>query len=320
MKNWARFWLAGLIWGSSFLLIKIAVAPAGVDPNSAGLFDPLSLATARLMMAAIGFMALIAVTHRKLPTDRRTLVALVIVGIFNNAIPYALITWGERTVDSGLASVLNATVPLFSLVIAHFALADDKMSMGKILGLISGFAGIVLLATRSIDPMHPNSVEGQLAIVVAAASYAIAAVMIRAWLRHVETMTTAGVSIFAGALILLIITLATVRPLPVFTNMQPGTVLAAVELGIVNTFIAYILFFGLMADWGASRTTMVTYVPPPVGVLLGLIFAHEPIDWKLIVGATMIVGGVALANLWRKPPKPVVESDARVAEAGVPAR
>ncbi len=94
-------------------------------------------------------------TRRKIPTSGRTLLYLTITGLFNNAIPYVLITWGERTINSGLASVLNATTPLFGLIIAHMALADDRISLGKVLGLILGFAGILLLATRSIDPLPP---------------------------------------------------------------------------------------------------------------------------------------------------------------------
>ena len=118
MKYWLMFGVLGLIWGASFLLIKFAVAPAGVIPNDVGLFDPLTLASIRLTLAAIGFIGLMVITRRKLPTDKRTLIALVVAGFLNNAIPYALITWGERTIDSGLASVLNATTPLFSLILS----------------------------------------------------------------------------------------------------------------------------------------------------------------------------------------------------------
>jgi drug/metabolite transporter (DMT)-like permease len=298
------FGALGLIWGASFLLIKMAVAPAGAIPNDVGLFDPLSLASFRLVLAAIGFSGLMILTRRKLPTDGRTLAALVLAGFLNNAIPYALITWGERTIDSGLASVLNATTPLFSLIIAHFALSDDKMTLGKIFGLISGFTGIVLLATRTIDPSHPNPLPGQLAMVGASLSYACAAVFIRKTLRHVEAMTTAAVSINAGAVMILVFTLLTVRPLPILTGIQPSAWAAVLILGVMNTFVAYILFFTLMAAWGPSRTTLVTYMMPPIGVVLGVLIEHETVDWKLIVGAALIVGGVAAANLWRGKVKP----------------
>ncbi len=293
------FWVLGLIWGSSFLLIKVAVAPDGAIPAQVGLFDPFSLATIRLSLAALGFIGLLALTRRKIPTSGRTLLYLTITGLFNNAIPYVLITWGERTIDSGLASVLNATTPLFGLLIAHMALADDRISLGKVLGLISGFAGILLLATRSIDPLHPNPLIGQLALIGASLSYAFAAVFMRRTLRGLDAMTTAGVSISAGALLLILVSLFVVHPLPVFSMMQPVALLAILILGLVNTFIAYIFYFNIIAAWGASRATMVTYLPPPLGVTLGIVLEHEPFDWKLLVGSVLIVGGVALANLWR---------------------
>ena len=315
MKHWLMFGALGLIWGSSFLLIKIAVVPDGVSAAQAGLLDPLVLVSVRLSLAAISFLTVIRLTGRKIPTDRKTLLSFLVVGIFNNAVPFLLITWGERTIDSGLASVLNSTTPLFSLVIAHLALADDRISLGKIFGLISGFAGVILLATRSIDPTHPNPLLGQLAVLGAAASYAAATVYIRHSLRHVDGIVTAGMQLSSASIIIVTLTLLTVRPLPVLAEIQPNALLAVVVLGLFNTFIAYLLYFSLIHEWGATRTTLVTYLMPPVGLLLGAIFESEIIDWKLLVGSALIVGGVALANLWRghlgapaaEPISPVVE-------------
>jgi len=318
LRNWGMFWLLGLVWGSSFLLIKIAVAPIGANAAAIGLFDPLSLAAMRLIVGSISFIVLLTLLRRKLPTDPRTLFLLAVAGLTNNAIPYMLITWGEQSIDSGLASVLNATTPLFSLIVAHLALADDKITMRKIFSLVAGFAGVILLATRSIDPTHPNPLLGQLAIVGAAASYAFAAVFMRRTLRHVEAITTAAVSITAGALIMIVILLVGVRPLPVLSAIQPGALVAVVILGVLNTAIAYVFYFMLMSTWGASRTTMVTYVTPPFGLLLGIIFQHEPFDWKLGIGSLLIVGGVALPNLLRRSVPPAATS-AIMTPAPIPA-
>src|SRR5262249_33041571 len=176
MKNWAMFATVGLIWGSSFLLIKIGVSQ----------LDPLALVTGRTLVASVGFAAMILLLRKPFPRDRKTLGSLVVVGILNTALPFFLITWGESTIDSGLASVLNATMPLFSLVIAHIALADDKINIGKVVGLATGFVGILLLATRSSDPTHPNPIGGQLAVLAAAVSYACAAVFTRRNLKNVD--------------------------------------------------------------------------------------------------------------------------------------
>src|SRR5512142_234448 len=169
MSNWLMFGSLGLIWGSSFLLIKIGLQQ----------LDALSLVSARIGIAAIAFVCALAVMRKRLPPDRRTRINLAITGIINTAIPFILITWGENTIDSGLASVLDATVPLFSIVIAHLALHDDKITMGKIMGLITGFAGVLLLALRHSDPAHVNSLTGQLAVLAAAVCYACGAVFIR---------------------------------------------------------------------------------------------------------------------------------------------
>jgi len=303
VKYWAMFGLLGVIWGASFLRIKIAVVPDGAVAAQVGLFDPLSFATVRMLLAALGFVVLLFLTRRRVPTDGRTLACLALSGVLNNAIPYVLIPWGERSIDSGLASVLNATVPLFSLVIAHLALHDDKITLGKIIGLITGFAGVLLLATRTTDPTHPNPFIGQLAVIGAALSYAVAAVFMRRTLRHLEPITTAGLSVMAGTVLMLIFSLIVVRPLPNFLAIQPGAWEAMLVLGVVNTFIAYILYFTLIAEWGPSRTTFVTYVTPPLAVVLGAIFNTEPIDWKLLVSTALIMGGVASANLWRNRSK-----------------
>lgn len=310
------FIVLALIWGSSFLLIKVGLAPEGVDAALVGRFDPVSLATTRLVIAGVLYMGFVLITRRdKLPRSPRIWGQLFIAGLFNSAVPFILISWAEKGIDSGLASVLNGTVPLFSLIMAHLALGDDKITLGKIFGIIAGFCGIVLLATRS-TPTHPNPIEGQLAVVVASMSYAFAAVFTRRTFRGLDPYVTGAGTISMGGLICLAILLVAVRPLPNFTAMQPEALRAVITLGIFNTFVAYLLFFSILPVWGASRTTMVTYAMPPIGIILGAIFENELIDWKLIVGALMVVGGVVLANLWKsairlpgsKPVAPVVEA------------
>ena len=122
MKNWGMFWLLGLIWGSSFLLIKIAVDELG----------PLPLVAVRIGLAALVMGIFLWVTHRALPQGRTQRAALLFVGVMNTAVPFTLITWGEQDIDSGLATVLNATVPLFTLVFAHVALADERITPQKL--------------------------------------------------------------------------------------------------------------------------------------------------------------------------------------------
>jgi drug/metabolite transporter (DMT)-like permease len=133
----------GVIWGSSFLLIKIGVAE----------LTPLQLIMIRVGTAAIALTATLYLMGRRFPKDWPTIGKLVVVGLFNIAVPFFLITWGEQTIDSGLATVLNSTVPLFSLVIAHFALVDERITGLKVAGLASGFVGVIILTSRN-DGRH----------------------------------------------------------------------------------------------------------------------------------------------------------------------
>jgi drug/metabolite transporter (DMT)-like permease len=286
MKNWIMFGLLGLIWGSSFLLIKVGIVE----------LSPLELVSGRLGLTAIAFLIAMAVLRKRIPTDRKTLLFLSLIGITNTAIPFVLITTAETTIDSGLAGVLNATVPLFSIVIAHFALHDDKIHGGKLLGLLTGFVGIIILASRSADPNHPNPIEGQIAMLFATFSYAASAVIIRRYLRHVEPFITAATATTFGAVIVIVVTLLFVRPLTYIPSLQAQTVLTVVVLAIVNTFIANSMYYVLISNWGASRATLVVYLMPPISLALGALANQERIDLTLIIGAALIIAGVALAN------------------------
>ncbi len=289
MKNWIMFGAVGLIWGSSFLLIKI-----GLQELTA-----FSLVAGRIGLAAIAFVIALMALRKPLPRDTKTLIIIAIVGMINTAIPFLLITSGEQTIDSGLASVLDATVPLFSIFIAHIALTDDKINVGKVLGLIAGFSGVILLALRQVDPNHPNPFAGQLAVLIASIFYAIGAVVIRRYLRHVDPIVTAGGSMFVGATVVVVVTLLFTRPLPNIPTLTLQTDLAILTLAIVNTFVAYILYFTLINNWGPSRATMVTYVIPPVGLVLGALANHEPLDLSIVIGAGLIIAGIAFANYRR---------------------
>jgi len=292
MRNWAFFGGLGLIWGSSFLLIKVAVES----------FGPLPLVSVRLGLAALFMAIFLRLTARRWPVTRRERLALLFVGVFNTAVPFTLITWGEQEIDSGLATVLNATVPLFTLVFAHVGLSDERITPQKVLGLGLGFAGVALLASRKADSVSPNPLSGQVAVLVASACYGLSAVIIRRYLRGVEPFTVAGGSLMIGGTLTILVTLLA-APLPALDTLDAQAVLAVVTLALVNTVLAYFLFYTLISTWGATRTTLVTYLMPPVGVTLGALFLDEPVDWKIVVGAGMILGGVVVVN-WRRWQRP----------------
>ncbi len=304
MKNWAIFGLLGLIWGSSFLLIKVAVDE----------LTPLPLVTVRIGLAAIFMAGFLAVTRRRWPDSRRERLALLVVGVMNTAVPFTLITWGEQDIDSGLATVLNATTPLFTLVIAHAALSDEHITPQKVGGLLAGFVGVALLASRDATSTSPNPFSGQLAVLVASFCYALSAVVIRRYLRGVDPFTTAGGSLIIGGIVMVVLTLSITRPLPDVAALGTEALLAVITLALVNTVIAYFLFYHLIDVWGATRTTLVTYVMPPVGVTLGALFLDEPVDWKIVAGAALILAGIVGVNWRRRVPAATVAAPSSAAD------
>src|SRR5438105_9921468 len=164
LKEWSAFTALGLIWGTSFLWIKIAVAETG----------PFTLVGLRLLFGFLGLLVVMAIQRTKLPRDRRTLLAFAFMGLFNTAVPFLLITWGETRIASSLASILNGSVPLFTIVIAHFWLHDEKITAARLGGLVLGFIGIVVLVSGDLtaDKLH-SDIFGQLAVVAASISYAV---------------------------------------------------------------------------------------------------------------------------------------------------
>jgi drug/metabolite transporter (DMT)-like permease len=289
MALWIAFWVLGLIWGSSFLLIKIGVAE----------LTPLQLVAIRVGTAAIAMLATLILTRQHFPRDARSRINLIIVGFFNTALPFFLITWGEQTIDSGLATVLNATMPLFALVTAHFALKDERITLVKVLGLLAGFGGVIVLASRSLGASDvANPIAGQLAVLCASLSYGAAVVFVRRSLRHLRpivvssgVLLTSTVAMGGAALV--------VDGVPHFGALSTQVVIAVLVLGLVNTYVAYLLYYWIIDRWGATRASLVTYLMPPVGLTLGAIFLDEVLDARLIVGAILILAGVVLVN-WRR--------------------
>jgi drug/metabolite transporter (DMT)-like permease len=286
LKDWGAFWLLGVIWGSSFLWIKIGVAEIG----------PITLVAFRLLFALLGLLVVFALQRRTFPRDSRTLWALVFMGVFNTAIPFALISWGETRIDSALASILNGTVPLFTIVIAHYWLADEKISLMRVIGLIVGFFGVVVLVSRDFGPegLH-SSVLGQLAVLAAAISYAVAATFSRRHLRGIPPVVQATSTVFIADLLAWAGVPLVERP--VTWPTLPITWLALIWLGLLGSCVALLLYFFLLNSVGATKSALVAYVFPVIGLILGIVFLDETADWRLLAGSALVVGGIAVVNV-----------------------
>jgi drug/metabolite transporter (DMT)-like permease len=237
------------------------------------------------------------------PRDRRTWLTFAIIGPTSLAIPIFFISWGEQTIDSAVASILNATTPLFTIVIAHYWLHDDKMTVPKVLGLLIGFAGVVILMSKDLTAGAHSSVIGQAAVILASLFYAGSAVAARKFTQHV-----AGVARGAMPLITSTIFMWAVGPLveqPFEFPSLPITWAAALWLGVLGSGLAMIMFYYLLHEIGPTRVSLVTYLFPIGGVILGVIFLDEHLSWQLLAGTALIVSSLAVVN-W-KPKKSTAE-------------
>jgi drug/metabolite transporter (DMT)-like permease len=301
LKEWSAFVLLGLIWGSSFLWIKIAVQETG----------PFTLVAFRLLFGLLGLLMVMGLQKKPFPRDRRTLLAFFFMGVFNTAVPFTLISWGETRIDSGLASILNGAVPLFTIIIAHFWLHDEKITLPRILGLLVGFVGVVILVSRDIgSPASPGSqgnLWGQLAVLAAAVSYAVAITFSRRYLRG-QSPVVQSTMVLLIADVLMWLALPAVwqaapdLDLPNRFPVLPLTWFAIAWLGLLGSCLAYLLFFYLINAWGPTRASLVTYVFPVIGLVLGILFLNETADWRLIAGSALVLGGIVVVN-FMPPPK-----------------
>ena len=293
LKSWWKFLYLGVVWGATFLWLKIALAELG----------PLTLNAVRLTIASIGLFVVARLTHSTWP-GRKFLPAMAFLGIFNIALPFALITWSELYITTGLASILNSTVPLFTILLAVFFIPDDRFTPARGAGLALGFGGVVLLVMDKVSNGFGAVEWGAGVMLLASFSYAIAAIFARRKMPEVSpAMIAFGQSIFAN---LALWPLALIFESPIQLPRLPLTWLALVWLGIAATGVGTALYYFLLREVGPTRTTLATYVFPLVGVLLGWIFLSEQPDWRLAVGGLLVISGVALVNARMTKPKQTV--------------
>jgi drug/metabolite transporter (DMT)-like permease len=283
-KHWLVFISLGLIWSSSFLWIKIGVQEIG----------PMALVAFRMSFGAITAAAIGVYQKVEWPRDWKTWSIFAVLGPTSLAIPIFLISWGEQTIDSAVAAILNATVPLFTIFIAHFLLQDDKMTAQKVLGLLVGFAGTVVLLSEDLLASARSSVIGQAAVILASLFYAGSAVYARKLTQHVQSTVRGAMPLITAAIFMWAVGPLTEKPFE-FPSL-PLTWIALLWLGILGSGLAVIMLWYLIHEIGPTRTSLVTYLFPVGGVILGVIFLNEQLSWQLIAGTVLIILSLAVVN------------------------
>jgi drug/metabolite transporter (DMT)-like permease len=282
--EWLVFLALGVAWGSSYLFIKIGVET----------LTPFTLVAGRLAIGAAVLALVMRLRRQALPAQRSTYWHLVVVALLGIVIPFSLITWGEQTIDSALAAVLNGTVPLFAIVLAAMVLADEPVTVNRLVGLVVGFAGVVLLTSPGLREGFGGSLPGQLALIGASISYAAAGVYARRTVRGVPALTSAFLEVGFAFVITLVLAVAFGSPWA--SRIEPEALLSVAWLGLIGSGLAFLAFFYLLERWGATRTSLVAYLLPVVGIILGVLVLQEAVSLPMLIGTALIIGGIALAN------------------------
>jgi drug/metabolite transporter (DMT)-like permease len=282
--TWGLLALLGLIWGGSFFFARIAVHDV----------PPLTLVFLRLSIAAIALHIYIAGRFDIYATLKARWRQFVILGLINNAIPHALIFYGETRIGAGLAAVLNATTPIWTVLIANYFTSDEKLSPAKIAGCFTGFVGTIVLLGPSITMGSDVPLWAMLFPVLAAVSYGFAVTFGKRFKGIAAPVTAAG-QLTASSLITLPFSLIADQPWGL-TAPPLVSLLSILALALLSTAFGYILFFRIMALAGATNASLVTLLVPPGAILLGFLFLGERLDGMELAGMAMIGLGLLILD------------------------
>lgn len=284
LSDWLLLLLLSLLWGASFFFGKIAVSA----------WPPLVVVLTRVAMAAAALLLVVRLSGLSMRVGRGMWLSFFGMGLINNLIPFGLIFWGQTEIASGLASIINATTPLFGVVVAHFFGRDEKASGLKLAGVAAGVLGVAVL-------MGPDAVQGlggallpQLACLAAALSYGFAALYGRRFRAMPPLVTAAGQ---VSATTIMAVPLVLIFHPPWLLPMPGATVvLALVGLALLSTALAYVIFFRIMRRAGGTNVTLVTFLIPVSAILLGWAFLGEALLPRHLAGMAAIAMGLALID------------------------
>jgi len=282
-REWLVLLTLAVIWGGAFLFIGIAVHHV----------HPLTYVWLRLTIAAGAMFLFLKIKGERLNLPREVWGSILLLALLNNALPFTLFGWGQTHIASGLASILNATTPIWGVLVAHFFTADERMTPRKIAGVVLGFAGVATMIGPMLLANIGTDAVAQLACITAALSYAIAAV----WARRFRGMGVAPMSLTtgqltAGALMMLPLALLVDQP---WTQPLPPTSAwgAIVALALLCTAFGYVLYFRLIETAGATNALLVTLLVPPFAILFGSLFLNEVLAPQDFIGLALIALGLA---------------------------
>jgi drug/metabolite transporter (DMT)-like permease len=281
--EWAMLVVLSTLWGGSFFFNGVAVRELPV----------FTIVVVRIVLGALILMAIMKLRGERLPTGRRVWAAFFAIGLINNVIPFSLIVWGQQHIASGVASIINASSPLFTVVFAHFLTTDEKMTGAKLAGVVIGLAGVAWMIGFDALQTLGADLMAQLSCLGAAIAYALSGIYGRRFrTMGVAPMATATGQVIASSVLLVPVMLVVDRP---WTLAMPGmaTVAALIGVAALSTALAYVLYLRKLATAGATNLQLVTFLIPVSAILLGVAFLGESLQPRHVFGMVLIGAGLA---------------------------
>lgn len=284
--GWGLIAILSILWGGAFFLIEVGLRS----------FPPITLVFIRVGFAVPAMWIAMRIMGERLPADKRIWALLTVVGAFNCALPFTLFFWGQQYLDSSYAAILNATTPLWGVITAHFMTADEKATPSRIVGVLVGLAGIIVMVGPDAMKGFSDNLLAQLACLISTVFYSLAAIFGRRLSQSSLTpMAVATGQTMTAALLMIPIMLLVGQP---WTMAMPrlDATLAGLALALVSTALAYFLYFRLIDRSGASNAQLVAFLMPILAVILGIAFLGESLSGGQIAGAGLIAVGLVILD------------------------
>ncbi|HEY6244052.1 MAG TPA: EamA family transporter [Pyrinomonadaceae bacterium] len=287
------------IWGSTWLFIKL------------GLNDlpPVTFAGIRFVIASLVLFAFIRLRRIRLPRDRSDWMFLALTGVLSFTLNYGLVFWGEQYISSGLAALLQATLPAFGLVIAHFYLPSEQMTWTKIAGVVLGVLGVAVVFSNQLNIAGGTALAGSIALVLSAFFAAYSNVLVKAHTQKLDPAILAGGQMFFGMIPLLVIGWA-LEGSPLRFHWTRMSLVALFYLALVGTVLAFLLYYWLVHNMEVTKSMLIALVTPVVAVVLGMFVLREELNWRTLAGGAMIMAGIGFIVVKRTKEKVVFQTRA----------
>lgn len=287
-KNLLLLIILASLWGPSFLFIKIAVVET----------SPLQLATLRIGIAAILINIFLWSKGQRLSKDLKFWKHVLIAGFFAHTLPFLLINWGEQYIDSALASILNGLTPLSTVIIANFMVSDEKLTSQKIFGVLLGFVGLLVLVLPNILSGLEATQAGIIAVTIGTVSYGVAIVYAKKHLKNAPSMHAPSAQLLGATVYLVPLSLIIESPANLM-DVSWQAIGSVLVLAVFGTAIAFVIYYKILERTSASYLSLVTYLMPIYGVILGVLFMNEIISIEMIGGMLLILAGILVVNYKR---------------------